>query len=182
MKPLALAFLFLFAAVAARAAERLAFPATIAAGEVELPKRAEHRYAAFRIAPVFDIALYAETDQRALYPFSESDPIALAFRYHRRIDRADLIAAADRALAELLTPEQKLRFADSIDTLNAAYRDVAKGDHYALVYRPGKGTLLLRNAEPQATIPGHAFAVAYFGIWLGEHSTNTRLRKALIAQ
>jgi hypothetical protein len=64
--------------------------------------------------------------------------------------------------------------------MNAAYRGVAPGDRYALVYAPGSGTTLLWNGEERVTISGADFAAAYFAIWLGHDPVDESLRRRLL--
>ncbi len=157
-----------------------ALPERLLADAVELPKRTEFNYAAYRLVPVFGIALYVPESVDNLYPFNNDTPIGLSFRYDRSIRKQDFIAAGDAALADFLQPETLAAFAPQLATLNAAYEDVEKGDTYTLLYRPGIGTQLLLADSVKTTIPGHDFALAYFGIWLAEHPRSKRVRQALL--
>lgn len=157
-----------------------ALPERLLAESVELPKRADFDYAAYRLIPVFGIALYAPESIDNPYPFLADTPIGLSFRYDRSIRKEDFIAAGDAALADFLQPAALAALAPQLAILNAAYDDVEKGDTYTLLYQPGLGTQLLQGDTLKTTIPGHEFALAYFGIWLAEHPRNKRLRQALL--
>ena len=62
------------------------------------------------------------------------------------------------------------------------FPDVRKGDRLTGVNRPGTGAVFLLNGQPLATIADEEFARHFFGIWLSEQTSDTRLRKALIAR
>ena len=62
------------------------------------------------------------------------------------------------------------------------FPDVRKGDRLTGVNRPGTGAIFLLNGQPLATIADDEFARSFFGIWLSEQTSDTRLRKALTAR
>jgi hypothetical protein len=62
------------------------------------------------------------------------------------------------------------------------FPDVRKGDRLTGLNRPGTGAVFLLNGQPLATIADEEFARHFFGIWLSEQTSDTRLRKALTAR
>lgn len=107
-------------------------------------------------------------------------PKKLVLRYHRSIDAEKILKAAEYNLAgnaDIDLPSIRER----VDYLHSLYRSVKKGDEYALVYEPGRGTRLYLNEKKQGElIPGDDFAKAYFGIWLSKHVVCRKLRWELL--
>ncbi|MGI4860118.1 MAG: chalcone isomerase family protein [Janthinobacterium lividum] len=66
------------------------------------------------------------------------------------------------------------------ERLRALLPDLGITDHLTAVFQPERGTLFYRNGEPVGAIPGHAFARAYFAIWLNPASTVPGLRAQLL--
>lgn len=105
---------------------------------------------------------------------------SLELSYFHSIKAADFGSASDKLLKEALTGAEYDRLSERLKTFYGLFRDVSPGDHYRLVYRPGKGTELQLNDEPLGIAPGANFAVAYFGIWLGEKPINKAFRDHLL--
>ncbi|MFA6600586.1 MAG: chalcone isomerase family protein [Candidatus Omnitrophota bacterium] len=107
-------------------------------------------------------------------------PKKLVLRYHRSIDAEKIVKAANYNLArnsEVDLPSIRER----VDYLHSLYRSVKKGDQYALVYDPSRGTQLYLNGKAQGElIPGVDFARAYFGIWLSKDVVCRKLRWELL--
>lgn len=145
-----------------------------------LVERARHHYRAYRTISICTVALYASRNASAAYPFDEDEAVALEFTYHRPIPKTALIAQADKSLERLDAALYSKAVAPSLAKINSAYEDVDQGDRYTLAFEPGEGTRLFLNGALVTTIPGHEFALAYFGIWLGDHALSDRLRSALL--
>lgn len=104
----------------------------------------------------------------------------LELRYFRDIPANGFVESSQDHLQSTL-PEQRLTDLQSrLDELYRLFRDVEKGDRYALTYEPGVGTTLSLNGKPLGTIPGSDFARAYFGIWLGEDPLKKKFRDRLL--
>jgi hypothetical protein len=67
-----------------------------------------------------------------------------------------------------------------IDLMNGWMVDAKKGDTLAFTYLPGQGVEVRVGATVKGTIPGDDFAQALFGIWLGPHPPNERLKAGLL--
>jgi hypothetical protein len=110
----------------------------------------------------------------------EDVPKRLELHYFWNIAGRDFGPAAQQVLERQLGPAELAALRERIERLNAAYRDVAPGDRYALSYAPGEGTSLSLNGAPIVTIPGADFARAYFGIWLGRAPLDEAFRDQLL--
>ncbi len=65
--------------------------------------------------------------------------------------------------------------------MEAAFKQpVNKGDIFDLVYTPGAGTQVLKNAKRVAVIRGLAFKQALFGIWLSNKPAQASLKSQLL--
>ena len=109
-------------------------------------------------------------------------PRRLEIVYHRAIERADLIRAAEAILERNLSVSALARLRAGIDAMHRAYVDVREGDRYSLTYSPASGTELRYNEAPVATVPGAEFAAAYFAIWVGPDPLDASLRDSLLAR
>ena len=108
-------------------------------------------------------------------------PKRLELSYLVSIPGPDFGKGAEAILERNNSPNELARLRSRIDQLNAVYRDVKPGDRYALTYVPGKGTELSYNGKILITIEGADFAVAYFGIWLGQDPIDLDMRSQLIS-
>ena len=69
-----------------------------------------------------------------------------------------------------------------IDQMIALMQEkISPGDTYSLVYEPGVGIRVMRNAEELSIIQGLAFKNALFGIWLSDKPAQASLKKAMLA-
>jgi len=135
----------------------------------ELTDLSSIRYRASGIFHVFDATFRAPRNAADLDPLGEF-PKELEFEYARKISGEQLIKAADRILEKSAPQDALAEVRPLIEALNAAYRDVGRGDRYTLRYEPGKGTSLLLNGELIHETPGDNFHRIYFSIWLGPDS------------
>lgn len=163
---IAASILPLFLAVFACIAQASEFPEKLDFAGVELVPHGTAQ-AHYLFWHVYDAALYlpvATPSQRAL----EADTTkCLDIAYRRHIAAADLRRSAEQVLKRQLTQNALRRISNRLARLDAAYRDVERGDRYRLCYARDHGTTLFRNGKTQINIPGADFATAYFGIWLG---------------
>jgi len=130
------------------------------------------------IFSLYDAAIYVD-ENIPPNQYLEAVPKKIILRYRRSISKEDFIEAAEYNLAR--NPDNDLgTLRERIDQIHSLYQDVEKGDEYALVYSPEKGTDLLLNGEYVGSIPGDDFARAYFGIWLSEYVVCRKLRWQLL--
>lgn len=167
--------------ISAQAAEikGVQFPDTLEVGEAELSLSG---FDVLKWAMLFDVyvgAFYIPKGHPGTR-WTEDIPKVLELSYFRSIKGKDFAVSSDQLLRENLSKEDMKGIEVRLNTLYGLFKDVQPGDRYRLSYRPGKGTELLLNASSLGTIPGHDFAVAYFGIWLGENPINKNFRDRLL--
>ena len=114
-------------------------------------------------ADVYAAALYAPADTRATLAWAQQTDLRLELYYFRDIDRKDVIKAAN---ATLERQQVSARLKPEVDRLHARFRDIQKGDRYALDFRPGRGLNLEINGEVVFSSRDDELARAYLGIWL----------------
>ena len=106
-------------------------------------------------------------------------PFALSLRYMREIKGRDI---ADRTIAEIrnqgFSDEAKLSAWSA--RLSALFPDVADGDNLTAVRDADGRTLFYRDTQRIGMIDDPAFALRFFGIWLGENTSEPKLRRQLL--
>lgn len=135
----------------------------------ELKELSSTRYKLSGLFHVFDATFRAPLDATNRDPLDEF-PKELEFEYARKIGSEQLVGAAEKILRKSVPPAKLAEIESRIEALNAAYRDVGRGDRYTLRYEPGKGTSLLLNGTVLHETPGDDFHRIYFSIWLGQDS------------
>ena len=100
--------------------------------------------------------------------------------YFRDIKGQDFVRSSDKLLQRNLSPASYRALQKRLQSFYQLFRDVRSGDRYALTYQPGIGTELRLNGELLGSVPGHDFAVAYFGLWLGKDPISASFRDALL--
>ncbi len=114
-------------------------------------------------ADVYAAALYTPPQTAARLAWEQQKPLRLELYYFRDIDRSDVIKAAT---ATLERQQASARLKPEVDALHARFRNIKKGDRYALDFRPGRGLNLEINGEVAFSSPDDGLAKAYLGIWL----------------
>lgn len=67
--------------------------------------------------------------------------------------------------------------------MSTAFKDeISKGDIYDLVYTPGGGTQVLKNAKRMTVLRGIEFKKALFGIWLSNKPAQASLKSQMLGQ
>lgn len=126
----------------------------------------------FRLFSVFTGALYS----------SAASPKArrLVFTYTRNLEADTLVEQGMRVL-RTAKPEAEIEARQPlIDTVNAAYRDVSRGDRYIFTVIPDRGTWLHLNEEEILFVGDADFGLWYLDIWLGDDPMSVSLRNALL--
>ena len=121
------------------------------------------------VAPAFAIARF------------ERHAFALELSYLRNFTGASI---AQRSVAEMRRQGgvSEADLARWEQQMRDVFPNVRKGDRLTGMNQPGTGAVFLLNGQPLATIADEAFSRHFFGIWLSEQTSDTRLRKALVAQ
>lgn len=108
-------------------------------------------------------------------------PRRLELSYFWAIPGRLFARAGEDALAKQYRRAELRPFADRLESLRAAYRDVKPGDRYALTYLPEVDAMQLAlGGEELAVVSGEDFAALYLGIWLGEKPIDRGLRAQLL--
>lgn len=125
---------------------------------------------------IYDLALYAEK-----YPFTgtEQPPYALEIIYNRGFS-GDLIADKSISLIREQDFEDELRLAEWHSQLVKIFPDVSKGTILTGVYTEEMYTAFYCDGEYLGHIKDPEFGKHFFNIWLGEDSTEPKLRRELI--
>lgn len=92
-------------------------------------------------------------------------------------------ALAKRSMQEMQRQPgfPKAQVASWQQALRNALPDVHVGDRLTGVYRPNKSTIFLTNGRETGEVADAEFGPFFFGIWLSTHSSQPRLREALLA-
>ncbi len=138
------------------------------------------KYAVF--VDVYTAALYLPPQTASARVLEHDVAKRLEIVYFVDITREQFAAAAMKTLARQLSDTDMQKLRDRINQLHALYRNVSKGDRYALTYRPDQGTTLELNGNVLGTVPGADFAAVYFSIWLGEEPIAPGLKDTLLKQ
>lgn len=104
----------------------------------------------------------------------------LELSYFRDIEAKGFADASDKILKDGLSSKDYQRLAERLKVFYGFFQDVKPGDRYSINYSPEQGTELRLNGQGLGSVPGADFAVAYFGIWLGEKPINKKFRDRLL--
>jgi hypothetical protein len=72
---------------------------------------------------------------------------------------------------------------DQIEKFISVFKDeIKENDIFDLIYSPGKGTDVYKNAEHRSSIEGLLFKQALFGIWLCDKPAQVSLKKDMLGK
>ena len=128
-------------------------------------------------ADVYAAALYAPATLSARQAWEQQKALRLVLYYYRDIDRSDVIKAATTTLER---QQASARLKPELDQLHASFRNIRKGDRYALDFHPGRGLNLEINGQVVLSSRNEALARAYLGIWLAPKGLSEELRGKLL--
>lgn len=134
-----------------------------------------------RLIDVYAGAFYLP-DNHPARDWTRDIPKGLELVYFRKIKAEDFINSSTQLLKRNLASEKYRALEERLFKFLGFFRDVKPGDRYLLIYSPLKGTQLRLNGQPLGIIPGGDFAVAYFGIWLGDNPISERFRDGLLKE
>ena len=104
----------------------------------------------------------------------------LTFSYLRDLEGEAIAESSISLVKDNLDPRAYAAVEERLIAFCALFRDVKIGDRYSISYAPDRGTNLYLNGKLLGTTPGHDFAIAYFGIWLGDTPLNQGFRDRLL--
>jgi hypothetical protein len=105
-------------------------------------------------------------------------PKRLVLHFVRDVDNETI----KEAIAGAFDANAKATLRAQIDQFTSAFESFEVGDQMTMTYVPGTGTQLNVKGNDKLTIPGHPFAKALFGIWLGANPPNADLKKGLLGK
>lgn len=138
--------------------------------------------AVLRWAMLFNVyagAFYLPKGHSAHF-WTEDVPKRLELSYLRDFEAADFVDSSDKLLRRNLSETEYQSLAGRLKVFYSLFQDIRSGDHYSLNYSPQFGTELRLNDMPLGSVPGSDFAVAYFGLWLGEKPIDKKFRDRLL--
>lgn len=106
----------------------------------------------------------------------------LALQYFHAIPAKDFADSTMVMIEKNVSAQEFKTLRPLILKMNALYRDVQPGDRYVATYMPGVGTTLSLNDKVLGTVPGLAFANAFFSIWIGKHPIDKGFRDHLLGK
>ncbi len=123
---------------------------------------------------IYEATLYAPNGQ-----WKSNKPFALLIKYYQGIDSNDI---ADITVQEIhkqgFTDEKKLAAWNA--KMRAFLPNVEDGTVLSAVYLPGEQTTFYNGNQMIGVIKDNKFGQLFFGIWLGEKTSEPELRRALL--
>lgn len=107
-------------------------------------------------------------------------PFALDIEYARAFKGAS-IAKKGREQMDDLALASRAQTAQWQKDMEGMFPDVQAGDHIVGVFMPESGTTFYSNEKKLGSIPGEAFARAFFSIWFDPRTGAPGLRQALLS-
>lgn len=126
----------------------------------------------------FGLRLYRADLFSADGRYDPQQPFALALTYARTLQAERIVQASLDEMQKLGAPTA--RFGAWRDAMRRAFVDVREGDVLTGVYLPNKGARFYFGDKLTASIDDPEFARWFFAIWLDPHTSEPRLRRALI--
>lgn len=125
---------------------------------------------------VYDAELYAPGGE-----WSADSPYALTLNYLRKLNGEQI---AKRTISEIRDQgfADELALARWYEQMRAIIPDVDKKTRITGVYDDNGHTLFYRNGEPIGTIKDAEFSRNFFNIWLGEKSSEPKMRDRLLGE
>lgn len=123
---------------------------------------------------IYDLSLYAEER-----PFVGAPPYALEIAYKKGFT-AEHIADKSIALIRQQNYKDEMRLAEWHSQLVTIFPDVSKGTVLTGIYTDKMETAFYCDGEYIGQIKDPEFGRYFFNIWLGENSTEPKLRQELI--
>ncbi len=97
------------------------------------------------------------------------------------VPKEKIVAGWVEGFQENSEKEKVEKLVARIETFNAMFSDVKKGDIIVLAYTPGVGTEVIIRDESMGVVEGKDFNDALLRIWLGTAPVSSDLKEALLA-
>jgi len=101
---------------------------------------------------------------------------------YSKVGKEDLVEAWNEGFKNNGSPQQLDTLKDEMETFNAMFEAVKKGDRIILDYIPETGTQVTIANQERGSIPGKAFNDLLLSIWLGKKPVGKDLRKGLLGK
>lgn len=124
---------------------------------------------------VFDASLYTQSGA-----FDANAPFSLSLRYLRQLDSDKIVSKTIEEIRRQGSDIEPERLALWEEQLGNIIPDVSEGTTITGVRTPEGYTRLYFGTRQIGEIQDLAFTQAFFDIWLGENTSNPRLRNGLI--
>ena len=99
---------------------------------------------------------------------------------YKEIDRQKLTDGWEDGFRANLAPDQLAALRPELDSFNALFTAVRKGDVIRIAYRPGTGTGVSINNELRGTVEGNDFFRALLKVWLGDRPVSKSLKQGML--
>lgn len=127
-------------------------------------------------------ALYlARREAQAAKILAADDPWSVQMHFlHSEVEAKKLTDAWNDGFDANLAAMDRQRLADKINSFNALFRTVRRGDVIRIDYAPANGLRVSIQDEPRGSVAGADFARAVLSIWLGDKPADTELKRAML--
>ncbi|PHR27923.1 MAG: hypothetical protein COA36_08150 [Desulfotalea sp.] len=100
---------------------------------------------------------------------------------YKEVSKKKLVAGWNEGFSGNSTSENVAVLQPRIDSFNAMFSEVKRGERIVLDYVPGKGTTVTVAGVEKGVIQGKDFNDALLRIWLGQNPVNKKLKKQLLS-
>lgn len=127
-------------------------------------------------------ALYLkEKEQDAMKIIASDDAMAIRLEMVSNMVTSERMTSSTLEGFENATKGNLAPLQAQIDAFLGNFKEpIKKGDVFELVYVPGEGVKIYKNAEFKNTVAGEAFKQALFGIWLSDKPAQKSLKKGML--
>jgi hypothetical protein len=97
------------------------------------------------------------------------------------VTQSKMKEAVIEGFEESCTNSERKKIKSEIDQFIGFFSEaIVSGDHFEIVYLPGKGTMVSKNGKDLGAIKGMDFKKGLFGIWLGDYPADDDLKEAML--
>lgn len=127
-------------------------------------------------------SLYVANKQKDVSNIVAADePMALSIDVISDMITSERMTEATREGFEKSTKGETAKLQKEINSLLETFSNkISKGDNFKMVYVPGEGVKIYKNAKLEKTIAGLDFKKALFGIWLSEQPAQKSLKRDML--
>jgi hypothetical protein len=111
-----------------------------------------------------------------------NEPMAIKLHIISSMITGEKMENATREGFSNATNGNTLPIKDQIESFISVFKEIKEDDIYDLVYLPGKGTEVYKNAEYHSMIEGLSFKKALFGIWFCDKPAQKSLKNDMLGK